>query len=119
MKYINFRLIKTPILLMGALTIISASCTKQFKLDKSAFTIQLPTEPVTAHGEKAGLKINYEIAPNIFATNGVAVVRILQKDENKITEQARNTLYGKKSFWSSRRIGKKLGEVFRRSCFRN
>jgi len=95
MKYTNFSLIKTPFLLLGALTIIFASCTKQFKLDKSAFTIQLPTEPVTAYGEKAGLKINYEIAPNIFAKEGVAVVRIIQKDGDQITEQARNTLYGK------------------------
>lgn len=117
MKYINFRLIKTPILLMGALTIISASCTKQFKLDKSAFTIQLPTEPVTAHGEKAGLKINYEIAPNIFATNGVAVVRILQKDENKITEQARNTLYGKKVSGLQGELVKNSGKYFGEVAF--
>lgn len=81
---------------VGALTLGLFACTKEFKLDKSAVSLQIPQEPVTVNGDKASYNVNYEIAPKAFADQGVAVLRIVQKDGSQTIERSRNVLHGPK-----------------------
>ena len=52
--------------------VVLASCAKPFHLEQSAVTIQMPTEPVTLHGDHTELQVAYKVAPKAFVPQGVA-----------------------------------------------
>lgn len=85
-------------------------CSPNFKLDQSALSFQGQSEPVTVHGDQIGLKVNYKVAPNVFAPNGIAVVRLIQKNGDQKVELGRELLTGSKvKSVKGRKIEKKTG----------
>ena len=78
------------------LGLMLVSCQKSFKLDKSALILQQQEGPLTIHGEKVKLNLEYELAPKAIPSKGIAVLRILQKDSTSTTEKAKEFIVGSK-----------------------
>ncbi|NBY30043.1 MAG: hypothetical protein EBQ67_04310 [Sphingobacteriia bacterium] len=76
--------------------VVLASCAKPFHLEQSAVTLQMPTEPVTLHGDHTELQVAYKVAPKAFVPKGVAVVRLIQIQNNETSEIGRDTWVGPK-----------------------
>lgn len=76
--------------------LIMVGCSKPFLLDQAALTVQMPTEPVTLHGDQYELKVPYKVSPKAFAPNGVAVTRLIQIQNNEATVMARDIWKGRK-----------------------
>jgi len=76
--------------------VILASCGKPFHLEQSAVTIQMPTEPVTLHGDHTELQVAYKVAPKAFVPKGVAVARLIKIQNNETTEVCRDIWVGPK-----------------------
>jgi outer membrane protein OmpA-like peptidoglycan-associated protein len=87
---------RLKLLNLVVLSVAFASCTPRFKLGQSSLSFQKPAEPVTLHGEQFGLRLNYQIAPNVFSPKGIAVVRLIQANGDTKTELAREILVGNK-----------------------
>jgi len=81
-------------LLVGSLFL--GSCAKEFKLDSNAVNYRLNEVPLTLHGNRAQLDVNYQIAPNTIAKNGVAVMTLLEKDGGQTKVKSRDLITGPK-----------------------
>lgn len=89
-----FSKIFAPCLVLSLLTL--AGCRKPFHLDQSAVTVEMPTEPVTLHGDHTELKVAYSIAPKAFVPKGIAVAKLIQIKGDESTEIARDVWTGPK-----------------------
>lgn len=81
-------------LFLGSLFL--GSCAKEFKLDSNAVNYRLNEAPLTLHGNRAQLDVNYQIAPKTIAKNGVAVMTLLEKDGGQTKVKSRDLITGPK-----------------------
>jgi hypothetical protein len=81
-------------LFLGSLFL--GSCAKEFKLDSNAVNYRLNEAPLTLHGNRAQLDVNYQIAPKTIAKNGIAVMTLLEKDGVQTKVKSRDLITGPK-----------------------